>query len=248
MTYLPSPNTGGGGPITIAGALALGNAECLAGLVMSQLVRPGTPFLYGMNIAALDLQTTIVAYGAPDWAQAVAAVSDMARFYHLPVWGGAGATDSKVVDAQAGFEATASITSAFLSRCNLVHDVGYIEYGSTSSMEMLVMCDEIIRHTRFIANGVEVNERTLAREAIHRARPGGGFVADDHTLENWKSAQWRPGIVDRTRYGTWASKGCKDMAQRANKRARDILAAHEVPVLPQAAEEAIAAVLRRRSA
>ncbi len=248
VTYLPSPNTGGGGPITMAGALALGNAECLAGLVMSQLVRPGTPFLYGMNIAALDLQTTIVAYGAPDWAQAVAAVSDIARFYHLPVWGGAGATDSKVVDAQAGFEAASTIMCAFLSRCNLVHDVGYIEYGSTSSMEMLVMCDEIIRHTRFIAGGVEVSDRTLAREAIHRARPGGGFFADDHTLENWKQAQWRPGVIDRMRYANWSAKGAKDMAQRANKRARDILAGHEVPPLSQAAEEAIADVLKRRAA
>ena len=195
--YLPSPNTGGGGPITVAGALALGNAECLAGLVLTQLVRPGTPFLYGMNVAALDMQSTIVAYGAPDWAQAMAAFSDMARFYKLPVWGGAGASDSKVVDAQAGFEATSTIMSAFMSRCNVVHDVGYIEYGSTSSMEMLVICDEIIRHTRFIVDGVEVSERTLAREAIHRARPGGGFFADDHTLENWKEAQWRPRVVDR---------------------------------------------------
>jgi trimethylamine--corrinoid protein Co-methyltransferase len=65
VTYPPSPNTGGGGPITLAGALALGNAECLAGLVLTQLVRRGTPFLYGMNIAALDMKSAIVSYGAP---------------------------------------------------------------------------------------------------------------------------------------------------------------------------------------
>ena len=218
--YLPSPNTGGGGPITMAGALALGNAESLVGLLLTQLVRPGAPFLYGMNVAALDMQSTIVAYGAPDWAQAMAAFSDMARFYHLPVWGGAGATDSKVVDAQAGFEATTTIMSAFMSRCNVVHDVGYMEYGSTSSMELLVICDEIIRHTRFIVDGVEVSERTLAREAIGRARPGGGFFADDHTLENWKAAQWRPRVVDRQRYGNWQKRGSKDMAARANDWAR----------------------------
>jgi len=245
--YLPSPNTGGGGPITVAGALALGNAECLAGLVLTQLVRPGTPFLYGMNVAALDLQSTIVAYGAPDWAQAMAAFSDMARFYKLPVWGGAGASDSKVVDAQAGFEATATIMTAFMTRCNVVHDVGYIEYGSTSSMELLVICDEIIRHTRFIVDGVEVSERTLAREAIHRARPGGGFFADDHTLENWKSAQWRPRVVDRMRYANWQKRGSKDMATRANEWARRILDEHQVPPLPEAAEAAIADVLRRRA-
>jgi trimethylamine--corrinoid protein Co-methyltransferase len=245
--YLPSPNTGGGGPITIAGALALGNAECLAGLVLTQLVRPGAPFLYGMNIAALDMQSTIIAYGAPDWAQAMAAFSDMARFYHLPVWGGAGATDSKVVDAQAGFEATTTIMSAFMSRCNVVHDVGYMEYGSTSSMELLVICDEIIRHTRFIVDGVEVSERTLARNAIHRARPGGGFFADDHTLEHWKWAQWRPRVADRMRYANWQKRGSMDMAARANEWARRILDEHQPPPLPPAAEEAIAGVLQRRA-
>ncbi|MCC6956054.1 MAG: trimethylamine methyltransferase family protein, partial [Anaerolineales bacterium] len=121
--YLPSPNTGGGGPITLAGALALGNAETLLGLIVAQLVRPGTPYLYGMNTAALDMKTTIVSYGSPEWSLGMSAWTDLARFYNLPAWGYAGATDSKVVDAQAGIEATFSIMSAFLSRCTLNHDV-----------------------------------------------------------------------------------------------------------------------------
>jgi trimethylamine--corrinoid protein Co-methyltransferase len=165
----------------------------------------------------------------------------------LPVWGGAGASDSKVVDAQASFEATSTIMAAFLSRCNLVHDVGYIEYGSTSSMEMLVICDEIIRHTRYIVDGVEVSDRTLARETIHRARPGGGFFADDHTLENWKAAQWRPRVVDRMRYDNWVKRGRKDMATRANEWAQRILEEHQTPPLSEAAERAIADVLERRA-
>jgi trimethylamine--corrinoid protein Co-methyltransferase len=246
VTYPPSPNTGGGGPITVAGALALGNAECLAGLVLTQLVRPGTPFLYGMNIAALDLKSTIVSYGAPEWPLGMAAWTELGRYYRLPVWGAAGATDSKVVDAQAGIEATATIMTAFLCRCNLNHDVGYIEYGTTSSMEMLVIADEIIRHVRFIMGGIEVSERTLAREAIHHANPGSGFLADDHTLENWKWAQWRPEIIDRMRYDMWVKRGSNDMAARANERARQILAEHEVPPLPQEAEKTIAEVLKRR--
>jgi trimethylamine--corrinoid protein Co-methyltransferase len=248
VTYPPSPNTGGGGPITVAGALALGNAECLVGLILTQLVRPGTPFLYGMNIAALDMKSAIVSYGAPEWPLAMAAWTELGRYYGLPVWGAAGATDSKVVDAQAGLEAAISIMSAWLCRCNLVHDVGYIEYGTTSSMEMLVVADEIIRDVRFIMGGVEVSERTLARKAIHRAKPGGGFLADDHTLDNWRWAQWRPDLIDRMRYDRWVQKGQKDMAARANERARQILVEHEVPPLPEAAEEAIADVLKRRQA
>jgi len=185
VTYPPSPNTGGGGPITLAGALALGNAECLVGLLLTQLVRPGTPFLYGMNTAALDMKSAIVSYGAPEWPLGMAAWTDLGRYYDLPVWGVAGATDSKLVDAQAGAEATVTIMAAFLSRCNLNHDVGYIEYGTTSSAEMLVIADEIIRDVRFVMDGVEVSQRTLARDAIHRATPGAGFLADDHTLAGW---------------------------------------------------------------
>ena len=248
VTYPPSPNTGGGGPITLAGALALGNAECLVGLVLTQLVRPGTPFLYGMNTAALDMKSAIVSYGAPEWPTGMAACCDLARYYGLPTWGAAGATDSKVVDAQAGIEASISIMTAFLTRCNLVHDVGYIEYGTTSSMEMLVIADEIIRDVRFIMDGVEVSERTLARQAIHQAKPGGGFLAADHTLDNWKWAQFRPELIDRMRYDRWVKEGRKDMTARANERARKILAQHDVPPLPEAAEQEIALVLGERVA
>ena len=178
----------------------------------------------------------------------MAAWTDIGRYYGLPVWGAAGATDSKVVDAQAGIEATVTVMTAFLCRCNLNHDVGYIEYGTTSSMEMLAIADEIIRDVRFVMGGLEVSERTLAREAIHRAQPGGGFLADDHTLDNWQWAQWRPMLIDRMRYDRWAKEGRKDMTTRANERARKILAEHEVAPLSDAAEEAIADVLKRREA
>ena len=213
--YIPSPNPGGGGPITLAGAIALGNVECLVGLIVSQLVRPGAPFLYGMNTAALDMKTTIVSYGSPEWSLGMAAWTEMARDYGLPVWGYGGATDSKLVDAQAGIEATFSIYNAFLSRCTLVHDVAYIEYGSTSSMGMLVMADEIIDMTKRFMRGVPVSRETLALDAIARARPGSGFLADDHTFQNFREFQWSPRVIDRKRYDLWTKAGSKDMFERA---------------------------------
>ena len=89
---------------------------------------------------------------------------------------------------------------------------------------------------------------TLAREAIDRAKTGGGFLADDHTLSHWKWAQWRPKMIGRSRYDTWVAKGKKDMASRANERAREILATRRVSPLPPAAEEVIADALARRGA
>jgi len=245
--YIPSPNTGGGGPITVAGAVALGNAECLLGLIITQLVNPGAPFLYGMNTAALDMKTTIVSYGSPDWSLGMGAWTELARFYNLPVWGYGGATDSKVVDAQAGIEATFSIMNAFLSRVTLVHDVAYIEYGSTSSMEMLVIADEVIGMTRFLMGGLPVNRETLALEAIARVAPGEGFLADDHTMDNFRTAQWAPNVIDRNQYDVWRDAGSKDIFSRANGRAKEILAEHEVPPLPEEAEKVIAEVLAERA-
>lgn len=246
--FIPSPNTGGGGPVTVAGAVAVGNAECLVGLIIAQLVRPGTPFLYGMNTAALDMKSTIVSYGSPEWSLGMGAWVELARFYGLPVWGYGGATDSKLVDAQAGIEATFSIMNALLSRCTLVHDVAYIEYGSTSSMEMLVIADEIIRMARFYAGGVRVGAETLALEAVARVTPGGGFLADEHTMRHFRTAQWHPDLIDRSRYDTWQKAGSRDMYARANERARAILAEHEVPPLAEPVEKLFEELLVERAA
>jgi trimethylamine--corrinoid protein Co-methyltransferase len=246
VAYIPSPNPGGGGPVTLAGAVALGNAESLLGLIITQLIRPGTPFLYGMNTATLDMKSTIVSYGGPEWSMGMAANTSLARYYDLPVWGYAGATDSKVVDAQAAIEATFSIMTAFLNRVTLVHDVGYIEYGSTSSMEMLVMADEIISMTRQFMGGVPVNRETLALEAIARAEPGGGFIADQHTFQHFKSAQWFPHLLNRQNYDDWKKDGEKSYRQRANERAKKWLEEHQVPPLPDQAEAVIQEVLAER--
>ncbi len=246
--YIPSPNLGGGGPITLAGALALGNAECLLGLVIAQLLNPGAPYIYGMNTAAMDMKTTIISYGSPEWPLGMMAQMDLARYYDLPAWSAGGATDSKVVDAQAGIEISLSILANFLARATLVHDVGYIEYGSTSSMEALVIADEVIDRTRILVEGVEVSPRTLALDATARVRPGGGYLADAHTLNSWRWAQWKADITDRSRYDEWVERGSEDMFARANRRAREILGEHEVPPLPQEAEETIREILDERAA
>jgi trimethylamine--corrinoid protein Co-methyltransferase len=244
--YIPSPNPGGGGPITVAGSVALGNAECLLGLIIAQLVNPGTPFIYGMNTAALDMKTTIVSYGAPEWSLGMAAWTSLAHHYGLPVWGYGGATDSKLVDAQAGIEATMSLMTAFLSRNTLVHDVGYIEFGSTSSLEMVVMADEIIRMVRYFVGGLEINHDTLALDATRRVRPGGGYIADKHTLKNFRTAQWMPSLINRQYFDDWQEDGSMDMAQRANQRAKEILAEHTVQPLPEKAEAVIKDILNER--
>ena len=230
---LPSgSNAGGGAPVTLAGAMALGIAENLVGLVVHQLAGRGSPFLFGPNVSTLDMKSTVVSYGCPEWSLTQAALADMRdEIYGLPIWAYAGASDAKVMDAQAGMEAMFSIITSMLSRCNVIHDVGFLEYGNTSSLEMVVMANELIAMSRFFTEGIPVNKETLALEAIERVaggEPGSIFLMDDHTFEHFMRAQFLPVLLDRNRYDLWKEAGATDLYQRCNSEARRILSEHQV--------------------
>jgi len=230
---LPSgSNAGGGAPVTLAGAMAMGIAENLVGLIVHQLAAKGAPFLFGPNVSTLDMKSAVVSYGCPEWSLTQAALADMRdEIYGLPIWAFAGASDSKVVDAQAGAEAMFSIVTAMLSRCNLVHDVGYLEYGSTSSLEMVTMADEMVAMARHFTGGIPVNEESLALDALERVKnagPKGMFLTDDHTFDHFERALFLPRLLDRSRYESWEAAGSHDLYKRSNAEARRILDEHQV--------------------
>jgi trimethylamine---corrinoid protein Co-methyltransferase len=153
------------------------------------------------------------------------------EIYGLPIWSFAGASDSKVVDAQAGAEAMFSIITAMLSRCNLIHDNGYLEYGSTSSLEMVTIANELVGMARFFTRDIPVNEATLALDALQRIKSAGPqafFLMDDHTFEHFEQALFLPKLLDRSRYDTWEAEGSKDLYMRSNEEARRILAEHRM--------------------
>ncbi|HUU63427.1 MAG TPA: trimethylamine methyltransferase family protein [Dehalococcoidia bacterium] len=230
---LPSgSNAGGGAPVTLAGAMALGIAENLVGLVVHQLAGKGSPFLFGPNVSVLDMKSTVVSYGCPEWSLTQAALADMRdEIYGLPIWAFAGASDAKIMDAQAGAEAMFSIISAMLSRANLIHDVGFLEYGSTSSLEMITMADELVAMSRFFTRGIPVSEQTLALEVIERVTSGGPgsiFLMDDHTFEHFMQAQFLPKLLDRSRYDSWVEAGAMDLYKRCNIEVKRILSEHQV--------------------
>ncbi len=228
-------NAGGGAPITLAGAMALGIAENLVGLVIHQMYGKGSPFLFGPNVSTLDMKATVVSYGCPEWSLTQAALADMRdELYGLPVWAYAGASDSKVMDAQAGAEAMFSIATSMLSRCNFIHDGGYLEYGGVSSLEMVAMNNELVAMSRFFVEGIPVNETTLALDAIQRvgSSPGSMFLTDDHTFETFMQAQFLPQLLDRSRYDSWQAEGSLDLYQRCNAEVKRILTEHQVDPKP----------------
>ncbi|MGD9335000.1 MAG: trimethylamine methyltransferase family protein, partial [Desulfobacterales bacterium] len=195
-----------------------------------------SPFLFGPNVSALDMKSSVVCYGCPEWSLTQAALADMRdEIYGLPIWAFAGASDSKVMDAQAGAEAMFSIITALLSRSNLIHDVGFLEYGSTSCLEMVTMANELISMSRFFAGGIPVNDQTLAFEVIERVAKGGPgsiFLTDDHTFENFMQSLFLPRLLDRTRYDSWKSAGAMDFYKRCNVEVKRILSEHQVVPKP----------------
>ncbi len=224
-------NAGATAPVTLAGALALANAETLSALVIHQLANPGAPYLYGGNVTMMDMRTGNFPYAAPEFHMGYAVFCDLARYYKMPVWGLAGASDSKIVDAQAGAEASYELLMAKLSGNNLVHDVGYLNSGLTSSMEMLLLCDEIISMVNTIGGGLEISDETLALDVIHDVGPMQQYLDQEHTSRHCRTAAWSPRFFNRDQPEVWAAQGAKDIRQVLNEKVKAILASHKVPEL-----------------
>lgn len=175
QVFAPASTGGGTVPATHGAHIAVTLAESLIGIVVSQIVNPGASIIIGGTQSILDMRDMVFAYGAPELSSLEAGLTEMAEFLGLPVFSAGGCSDSKTMDAQAAIEDTLSLHSAMLSGPNLVHDVGFMESGMCGSVFQLVLADEIISKSEFIAKGVLVNEETLARREIQEAGPGGDY-------------------------------------------------------------------------
>lgn len=243
VTHSPAPMMGGTAPITLAGAVALGNAEMLSGLVMHQLKNPGAPFLYGHGVHHLDMKTMVSVYGAPEYQLARVMAAEMGRFYNLPVWGYAAHSDSKVLDGQAAADAQFSVLIALLAKTNLNHDVGYLESGLTNSPEYMVLTDEIISMSRKFVEGVRIDDETLALDVIDEVGPGGQFMTHNHTLNNWREL-WTPQLFDRQRLDRWEKSGAKDINARVREKTIALMDGHQTSSLPETVDAEIESILK----
>jgi trimethylamine---corrinoid protein Co-methyltransferase len=200
IIYVPTIMMGASGPVTLAGAIAVANAECLAGLTMHQLRSPGAPFIYGGCISPLDMRTTVFSYGSPEWRIADFVLSQLSQRYDLPIFGTGGTTDACGIDVQAGAEWAYSLLTCALAGTNIIHDVGYLEAGMSGSLEALVICNEIVGMVKRAVSGFEINDDTLALDMVKKVGPGGHFMEEDHTLDQFRKVIWYPSIFDRNRY------------------------------------------------
>ena len=235
--YSTSPLAGGTAPLTVAGHTAQGTAESLFGLVIHQLRNPGAPFLFGIGPAVLDMATSQSSYNAPEYLMTFLCQIEMARWLDLPNWGYGGTSDSQVVDAQAGMEIAELAFLCLAAGSNLNHDVGYLDFGLTGSLELIVIVDEYLALNRRIFAGVEVSPETLAVDAIREVGPGGDFLSSRHTARHVRKAQWRPTIINRQGHVRWQEEGGLDLREKARRKALRLLETH----VPEPLSAAVAA-------
>lgn len=223
VTYAPAPMSGGTGPVTMAGTLALGNAECLSGLVIHQLKSKGAPFIMACVAGPLDMQTTVALYADPMVALWQMAVGALGRYYHLPSYGMSGCTDSCVTDLQAALEATHNILAAMWSGTNLIHDNGYMGSGMIGNLEYLVMTNEIIGEVKHFMRGIAINAETLPLDLIDEIGPGGHYLTAEHTMKYFRQETWYPRYMNRKHFLLWAKEDQKNMGQKLNEHVLDVL-------------------------
>ena len=226
VVHSPGPQMGATAPITMAGGLVMSLAEIFSSLVVHQLKRRGAPFVFGAGLHHMDMGSAQICYASPEFQLTKAAVAELGRWYGMPTWGYASCSDAKVMDEQAAVEATLAVLMAKLSGGNLIHDVGYMESGLTTSFEMIVLNDELVAMTDHLMKGIEVSDDTLMVEELDRVGPGGHFMDTQETLKRFRDF-WFPGLLDRRTRLPWLEAGGTTLGQRLTARVLEIIKEHQ---------------------
>ena len=241
-----SPMAGGNGPVTIAGATVLLNAETLVLLVISQLANPGSPVVYSPRPLTLDMQTTICAGGYIENSMATIAALQIAREkYDIPTDMFGPMTDAHLVGAQSVMEATYTALIPALAGANIVAAFGMLSSLGAVSPLQLVVSDELMSVIRRFVRGFEINDDTLAIDVIDQVSRTHNFLDTEHTFKHYKSEYLMPELFVRTEPQRWTADGKEDMICRASKKLKHILANHRPAELPKEVINKIDAVIAR---
>jgi trimethylamine--corrinoid protein Co-methyltransferase len=234
-------------PVTLASAIAQQNAEALAGVALTQIVRPGVPVIYGGFTTNIDMRTGSPAFGTPEGALALLCGAQLARHYGLSYRGSGGLNNSKLPDAQASYETQMSLWPAVMAHANIIlHSAGWLEAGLVCSLEKFIIDVEGLAVMQRIMDGLDISDDTLALEMIAEVGPGGHHLGTSHTLARYRSEHYQPLVSDRQGFQNWQDNGSLDAAQRANAIAGQLLATYEPPPMDTAVTEALQDYVTRR--
>ncbi len=223
----PMAQMGLSAPATVAGTMAQENAEILAGICITQLIKPGTPVCYGGICHAFDMRTTQMIFAGPEQAIFGVAMTQMGKSYGLPVYVNVGLTDSKRPDAQAGMECAATMLLAASAGADILGHMGICGVDQAASLDMLVLQDEMISYMHSAMREIDFSDEALGLDIVEEVGPGGSFIATDHTADHFRKELWFPRLFDREFYQSWLEHGATSMEDRCRDRKQDILATHQ---------------------
>jgi len=245
ILYSPGPLMGATGPATVAGTLALTFAEVLFGVVLTQLIKPGTPVVLKPDTDVFDMKIAQCTYGSPEQSLGKAAAAQMARYYNLPIYGLGGGVEAKVPDAEAASEAMMNMLLNALAGMTLSQSLGTLAFGMYGSQEMVVICNELVSMIRRALEPMIVNEDTLAVDVIRQVGPGGSFLDHNHTVRHFRKELYFPKLFQRQTIDEWVRSGSNAIHKTAHDRVVDILSEAKPVELPAGVDEALEVALRK---
>ena len=217
-------------PVSVAGTLTQVLAEVLAGVAYSQLVRPGSPAIFGAFVTSIDMNSGAPTFGTPEAAQITYGAGQLARRLKLPYRSAGSFCGSKLPDAQAAYETSNSLQMGLLSGVNfMLHSCGWLEGGLVASFEKFVMDADQLGTLHHFAKGVDLSENGQAMDAIAEVGPGGHYLGCAHTQANFKSAFWRSDLFDYKPFETWDDEGARDTQALASARVKKLLDTYQQP-------------------
>lgn len=233
-------------PVTLAGALAQQNAEALAGLVMTQIVRPGAPFVYGGFTSNVDMKSGAPAFGTPEYMKAAVIGGQLARRYKVP-YRTSGVSAANTVDAQAAYETVFSLWGTTMGGGNVIkHAAGWMEGGLVASFEKFVLDVDLLQMVSEFLKPVVVDDATLGFDSIVQAGVGGHFFGTDHTQERYRDAFYSPLISDWRNFESWQEGGSPEAWQKANQVWKQALEEYEEPPIDDTIVEELDAFIAKR--
>lgn len=246
VTVTPFTLMGAMTPVTLPAALAQQNAEALFGVVLTQLVNPGTPAMYGAFTSNVDMRSGAPAFGTPENTKANVISGQLARRYRLP-YRTSNSNASNAVDLQAAYETAMATWGAVLGGANLIyHAAGWLEGGLTASFEKLVLDVEILQNMVEFLRPIPFNEDELGFDAISGTPPGGHFFGSTHTSARYETAFYRPMLSNWQNHGSWVEGGGHDALARATQLWQQALRDYEEPAMEPARREELDAYVARR--
>jgi len=240
----PMVMAGATGPATLAGTLALENAEILAGTVLAETIHPHVPVIYGGIPHIMDQRTGNISFGSPEQGIMAAAITQVGKHYGFPVHVNVGLTDSKMPDIQAGIEKAITMLMGILAGAELSGHLGIAGADMGACLEQLVIDDEIADCMTRVSEGFEVDNETLASEIVKNVGIGGTFLTQRHTLKHIRLEYWYPRLCDRQAWDKWHEAGGKDMLLKAREHLEKILKDHQPEPLDRTIEERIDSIVK----